>query len=376
MAPAPAPTHSKIVAAVEGGGTSFKVAVVEVGASTDDFTILQRTEIDSLHDIPEQTLDECAAFLAQHKPTEGYHALGLATFGPVGLDESSCDYGCILGTSPKAAWRRVNLLEPLRQACQGCHDLVVKVETDVNAPALAEYRSAAPHTGVSSVSYVTVGTGVGVGLVIDGKCVHGRMHPEGGHVPVQPLPGDKFPGYSWGVDHSPFRGVNTVEGLASSVALTERLAFSRGQAASSLNRNVLSNLPDDHEVWGHAGNALANLCATMLLLTSTEKIVLGGGVLKRKGLMEDIRRRTVDLLNGYLDLPTDMSELISFSQYGDDAGLIGAVVLAQEGLEEEEEEKNKDSAGLSTFWHGFGAGAVAVAATVALAAFRFFKKQP
>ena len=114
----------------------------------------------------------------------------------------------------------------------------------------------------------------------------------------------------------------------------------------------------------------------MLLLTSTEKIVLGGGVLKRKGLMEDIRRRTVDLLNGYLDLPTDMSELISFSQYGDDAGLIGAVVLAQEGLEEEEEEKNKDSAGLSTFWHGFGAGAVAVAATVALAAFRFFKKQP
>jgi fructokinase len=350
-----------IIAAVEGGGNTFKVAICRVAVSEVSNSvilpdILYRTEVQTHHDDPNKTLDECCCFLTAHKPAKGYHALGVATFGPVGVHKSSKSYGCILWTSPKAAWRGVNLLQPFRRACKGTLELKVNVETDVNAPAVAEYLFS--NRTISSVGYITVGTGVGVGLVIHGKPVHGRMHPEGGHVPVPPLPGDTFRGYSWGVDHCPFQGKNTVEGLACSVALTERLEQMEDRTYS---RAILAELDDDHELWDHAANALGGLCSTLLLTLSIEKIVLGGGiVMNRKGLMEKIRRRTVEQLNGYLELPADMSALICTTKFGADAGLVGAMVLAKEALKgpELDEKKMKREAFGQGLWHGFFVGAV------------------
>ena len=356
-----------IVSAVEGGGTSFVVAVAELSAGKPK--ILHRQEVDSSHDNPRQTLAECATFFEKHKPEGGYHALGIASFGPVGVNEKNeATYGCILATTPKATWRNVNLLEPLRKICQGSkRPLKVKVDTDVNAPALAEFLSS--EEDISSLAYITCGTGVGVGLVIDGQCVHGRMHPEAGHVPVQPLDGDDFKGYSWGTSTSPFRGVHTVEGIASSVALTERLQQLKG-SEEKLNRSVLGDLPDDHELWDHAANALANLCVTLLLTVSIERIVLGGGVLKRTGLMAKIRTRTVELLNGYLELPRDMSTLICSPHYGETVGLMGAIILAEQSLEEEVNDKKTTDREKMYFghgiWHGMIIGAVAAVATMAL----------
>ena len=151
-----------------------------------------------------------------------------------------------------------------------------------------------------------------------------------GHVSVQPLEGDTFPGYSWG-GNSPFHGRHTVEGIASSVALTERLEAMTGQ--KNLPRSALVDLDDDHEIWSHAANALANLCVTLLLTLSIEKIVFGGGVMNRLSLLQKIRERTVVLLNGYLNLPEDLSELICRSD-GNHAGMTGALVLAQSAYEE------------------------------------------
>ena len=167
-----------IIAAVEAGGTTFVLAVAQLTAN-GPAKILQRHDVVSSHGRPLETLSECAAFLRKHKPADGYSALGIASFGPVGLDPSKTEtYGCILGSSPKASWRNVDLLTPLSDACRGKLPLAVKVETDVNAPALAEYLL--QNEKLSSVAYVTVGTGVGVGLVVNHKPVHGRMHPEGG----------------------------------------------------------------------------------------------------------------------------------------------------------------------------------------------------
>lgn len=128
-----------LVAALEGGGTSFRVAVAQLG---DDLPkVLYRTSVDSSHDDPARTLEECASFLKQHRPSNGYGALGLATFGPVGLNSSSPLYGCILPTTPKKSWRNIDLLTPLVNACQGSRPMAVRVETDVNAPALAEFEA-------------------------------------------------------------------------------------------------------------------------------------------------------------------------------------------------------------------------------------------
>lgn len=385
-------TDSKpiILAAVEGGGTSFCVAVAMVESQTatknnDDPKsnipkILHCTEIDSSHDNPQLTIEECVKFFKKHKPVDGYNALGIANFGPLGVNPNrSRQYGKILSSSPKQSWRNVDLLTPLKNACQGegANPLPSIVETDVNAPALAEYLhvrqqfisskrestekkpSNVDHddiNDISSLAYITVGTGVGVGLVVNGKPVHGRMHPELGHIPIQPLDNDTFKGYSWGVETCPFQGKNTVEGITSSVALTERLQAKimeetiEGTKDSStktitnctLNRDILSTLSDDDKIWDHAANAVANLC-TVLLLFSIERIVIGGGIMKRKGLIEKIRTRTVSLVNGYLELPSNgdmidnknkMSDLITGSTYGNDAGLIGAVVLAQRAYQE------------------------------------------
>jgi predicted NBD/HSP70 family sugar kinase len=168
-----------------------------------------------------------------------------------------------------------------------------------------------------------------------------------GHVPVQPLPNDEFGGYSWGAK-SPFVGHQTVEGLASSVALTERLEKLMNK--KDLPRSCLADLEDDHEVWDHCANAIANLCATLVLTTSMEKIVIGGGIMKRNGLIEKIQQRTVVLLNGYLELPENMSELITLSMtYGSDIGLVGAMVLAQQAHEDKDAAPAEKTSSISPF---------------------------
>jgi fructokinase len=149
---------------------------------------------------------------------------------------------------------------------------------------------------------------------------------------MQQLPGDKFHGYSWG-EKSPYQGKGTVESICSSVALAERLEQMTNTRMAS--RECLVDLDDDHELWDHAANALANLCVTLILTTSIEKIVLGGGIMKRKGLIEKVRNRTLVLINGYLELPEDMSDFITLSHFGSNAGLVGAIVLAQKALVEQ-----------------------------------------
>lgn len=352
-----------VIAAVEAGGTSFVVAIchhkstASSGSTTLHLpTIVHRLQVDSSHNNPQTTLSECAAFLQKHKPNGGYHALGIASFGPLGVTAGSSDYGTILASSPKAQWRKMDLLTPLRAACQGdARPLWIKVDTDVNAPAMAEFELAntpqQPQEHISSLAYVTVGTGIGVGLVVNDQPVHGHMHPEGGHIPVRPLPGDSFgkDGYSWG-SQAPFEGRNTVEGLASSVALTERYEQwlqqnnKKDSAIKKLSRDILKDVPQDHELWDHAGNALANLCATLLLTLSIERIVLGGGLMQCEGLLAKVQERTKTLLNGYLTLPS-LDTVIVTSQFGKDAGLMGTIVLAQAALlSEGRDDNSKDTA--------------------------------
>jgi fructokinase len=359
------------LAAVEGGGASFRCMVAKCLRPTSTAPndnawvlpeILYRASFDSSHDFPARTLEQCASFLHTHMlhtcPHGRYDALSVITFGPVGLDQSQPDrYGRILSTSPKAAWRNVDILTPLKLACTPGsklpdagggnigYELPVVIETDVNAPALAEWLYATSVSSsnddhpiaknLSSVAYVTVGTGVGVGLVINGKPVHGLMHPEAGHVPIQALSetaeDDMFTGYSWG-NHCPFHGHYTVEGTTCTVALTERLEVLRHVPRGSLSRDVLAELPDDHTVFRHAINALANLCVTLLLTCSTQRIVLGGGLIDYRGhvLLPAIRIKTLELLNGYVDLSVDptLDTIVTKSSFASDAGVTGALILA------------------------------------------------
>ena len=329
-----------------------------------------------------------------------YTSLGIATFGPAGVDPSSvATYGTILSGTPKKAWRGIDLVTPFATACgipstsdvNGVDGNIsssssssssrrkwVGFDTDVNAPALAEFRHRLHHQSttiieenvgsiipkpLTSLSYITIGTGVGVGLIINSKPVHGLLHPEGGHIAIQPLVVDNDTtadnssysdnnGYQWS-DKSPYGGRGTVEGVTSSVALTERylsmMSASGNGNGGSINhppntsndandaqcREVLSTLSDDHILWDHAANAIANLCVSILLLTSCQVIVLGGGIMKRSVLFNKIRHRTWIILNGYLEsvdelsCESKLSNIIVDSSWATiGSGLVGAYALA------------------------------------------------
>ena len=160
---------------------------------------------------------------------------------------------------------------------------------------------------------------------------------------------------------------------------TERLEQMEGTQYKS--RQILAEIPDDHDIWNHAANAIANLCVTLLLTVSVEKIVLGGGVIQRHGLIKKIQDQTVALINGYIELPEDMATLITTSRYGDDAGIMGAIVLAKTAYEEDclsgtgEDEKSLAAASMSSssrdafyqgLWHGAVVGGALVLAGYSL----------
>jgi len=323
------------VAGVEGGGTTFR-CMVSVRRASGEVDIVARTTVATGSD-PVETLGAVCDFLSRYE----YGAIGICTFGPVDLSEGSATYGCLLNT-PKEGWSGADILSPILAVRPG---VPYSFDTDVNAPALAEfehYNANLPPDArkISSCAYVTVGTGVGAGLVVNGATVRGLMHPEAGHAPcVLPMPGkdddDAGPTgtfYPWGC-RTPFRGVGTTEGTVASVALLRRLS-SRGETAD------LSALPDSHDIWDVVSHALACLSCNLLLTVSVERIVLGGGIMRRGHIvLPAVRRKVGEMLNGYVPAALDgagrvREDLIVGPVWGDDAGIEGAVALGRRALQE------------------------------------------
>jgi len=294
-------------AAVEGGGTTFVAAI----AAGEPLEIVERAEFPTTC-TPSDTLIPVAEWLAART----YDALGVACFGPVDLDKNSPTWGFVT-TTPKAGWQQTDVVGPLK----ALRDVPVAFDTDVNAPALEEFRHFA-RPGETSCAYVTLGTGIGVGLVINGRPVKGLVHPEGGHVPVFKKPGDSYGGVA--TNPHPW----SLEGQCCSRAISERAGVPVEQ---------LKDLPDDAEVWSDVAWMIGSLCANLICMVSPERIVLSGGVMQRLSLFPKIRKATQEILNGYIQHPRVTGEgpdgidgLIVPSERGNNAGIWGAVALAQE----------------------------------------------
>lgn len=208
-------------------------------------------------------------------------------------------------------------------ALRAAHPQVpVGFDTDVNAPALAEFKlGVCKGSDATSCAYVTVGTGVGIGLVVNSGCVHGLLHPEGGHMNVRRLKDDDFAGTC------PFHA-DCVEGLCATGALSAR---------ANVIADDLATLDDDHPVWDHCSYALAAMCANLILIASPEKIVLGGGVMSRKSLFPRIRTHVKNILKEYVRHPMlkeNIDDYIVPPTWEGDAGLVGAFTLAKQALEQ------------------------------------------
>ena len=285
-------TGKPLLGGIEAGGTKF---VLAVGHSSTE--IIERHEIPTRD--PATTLAQaCDWFEAQGSIS----ALGIASFGPVELDRSSPLWGHITNT-PKSGWENCDLAGYFAERL----DTPIGFDTDVNGAALAEYEHGAGKAA-GSLTYITVGTGIGGGLVFDGKALHGAAHPEMGHIFQR----------RHAEDHA-FEGIcphhgDCLEGLASGPAIKARWGAS------------LSELPADHIAHEIVAYYLAQLAHSLNAITAVEIIVFGGGVMRTDGLLERVIRTASELGAAYF--PGGSKHKIVSPRLGQNAGLTGALMLA------------------------------------------------
>lgn len=295
----------RLIGGIDAGGTTFKLGVADSSGA-----LLSKARVPTTS--PEETIKAAVASLKDlaRAAAGEIAALGIGSFGPVDVDPASPDYGSILKT-PKAGWSGA----ALRSAAAEALGVPVVLDTDVNAALLAEMTAGAAQQ-VDRAAYITIGTGVGVGVRINAAFAGRPYHPELGHIRVERHPEDiKFEGACG------FHGA-CLEGLLSAPALISRYG-------------ALETLPPDHACWRIAGFYAAQLCLTLSLGWRVERIVLGGGVMNAEALLDQCRIEYGTLMQGYISgVENDPKELIVRAALGDDAGLSGALLLARGAVEQ------------------------------------------
>lgn len=296
---------SQLFGGVEGGGTKF---ICAVGTLPDDI----RREARIPTTTPEETLEQVIVFFKEAEREFGkLSALGVATFGPIDPNPASQAYGFVLPT-PKPGWSNANVLGKLKSA----FDMPITFDLDVNGAAFGESTWGAGQ-GLDTFIYLTVGTGIGGGVMANGRLLHGLLCPEMGHIMI---PRDR--------ERDPFEGAcpfhkDCFEGLASGPALEKRW----GQKAETL--------PPDHPAWELEAHYIALALANYITTLSPERIIVGGGVGGREDLFPLIRKNVQTILNGYVQSPAvtkNIEEYIVPPGLGVRAGILGAIALAEKAI--------------------------------------------
>ena len=286
------------IGALEAGGTKMVCAVGQ-----EDGTILEQISIPTT--TPEETIPRIISYF-RGKEIE---ALGVAAFGPVDVKPDSPSYGHILDT-PKAAWRHCDLLGQLKSALP----IPMGLDTDVNGSCLGEMTYGCAK-GLDSVIYITIGTGVGVGVCSGGKLVHGMLHPEGGHILLTRHPQDPKGGIC------PYHK-NCLEGFACGPSIEARW----GKKAADLKDAPL--------VWEIESYYIAQALTDYIMILSPQKIILGGGVMHQEQLFPLIRSKVKEFIGGYLNTPelNDLDNYIVPASLGGDQGIMGCIKLGLDAL--------------------------------------------
>ena len=293
----------KLYGALEAGGTKMVCAIGD-----ENGNILERISI------PTRTPAETMGPMIDFFRGRGIRALGIGCFGPVDLNKKSPTYGYITST-PKLAWQNYPIVAEFEKAL----GVPVGFDTDVNAAALGEATWGCTRDVENSI-YITVGTGVGVGVIIGGKPYHGMLHPEGGHILLARHPDDPMVGSG-----CPFHE-NCLEGLAAGPSLEKRWGIKGAE------------LTGRKEVWQLEAYYIGQALADYILILSPERIVLGGGVTHQEGLLALIRQETAKQLAGYIRTAAidHLDSYIVGVSLNDNQGVMGAVKLAMDAEKETE----------------------------------------
>ncbi len=281
-----------MIAAIELGGTKTVVAIGESDGTLTEEHRYPTTE-------PAETLRQAIEWLSERGTPE---LIGIAAFGPVQINRKAGNWGEMLPT-PKPQWTGFSISSPLLDSFP---KVKITLETDVNAACLAEARIGAAE-GLDNVVYITIGTGIGAGVLCDGRLLHGALHPEFGHVLLPRKQGDDF------VGTCPFHG-DCLEGMACGPAIERRW----GKPAHEL--------PPDHPAWDTEAWYLAHGIQALLAIAPPDRVVIGGGVSQAEGLHEKTEKLLVELTAGYFPA-VKQSPYVVPPKLGQLAGIKGALML-------------------------------------------------
>ena len=287
---------------IEAGGTKF---VCAIGTGPNDI----RAEARFPTTTPEETIGKAIAFFREQKVQEGaLTAVGIAAFGPLDPNPKSDRFGTIT-TTPKPFWENIDLAGAIRDALH----VPVGFDTDVNGAALGEHRWGAAQ-GLDTFVYFTIGTGIGGGGMVNGKMMHGLLHPEMGHQLLR---------HDW--DEDPFEGAcpyhgDCWEGLAAGPAIGKRW----GKPAEEL--------PFDHPAWELEAKYIGLAVVNVITILSPQRIILGGGVMEQSQLFSKVRQNVQELLSGYVQHNLILDKIDSYivpPRLGNRAGVLGAIALGE-----------------------------------------------
>ncbi len=282
-----------MIAGIELGGTK---TVVATGLA--DGTVLEEWRFPTT--TPEETFGHAIAWLRERGELD---AIGIAAFGPVGIVPGRETYGKLLAT-PKPGWAGFSITDTLAAAFPEAR---LTLDTDVNAATLAEARLGAA-LGLDDVSYITIGTGIGAGVLSGGRLIHGALHPEFGHFKVPRKPGDDFEGVC------PFHA-DCLEGLASGPSIAARW------------RKPAVDLPADHPAWDTEAWYLAHGVLALLAVASPARVIIGGGVSQAIGFHAKVEALLAEIAAGYFS-PIEAKPYVVPPSLGQQAGIKGALLLS------------------------------------------------
>lgn len=284
--------------ALEAGGTKMVCAI-----GNEQGEILDRISI------PTETPDITMPKMAEYFAGKDIAALGIGCFGPIDLNRTSPTYGYIT-TTPKLPWKNYDICGYFREKL----NIPVGFDTDVNGSMLGEATWGCAR-GLDTAVYITIGTGVGVGVLAGGRLLHGMLHPEAGHILMPVRSDDTYAG------KCPYHKT-CLEGLASGPAIEARWGAPGRE------------LGDRPEVWDLEAYYIAAAVTDYIMILSPQKVILGGGVMHHDGLIEQVRAYVKDMVNGYLVTKEleDLNSYIVLPSLDDNQGIMGALKLGMEEM--------------------------------------------
>ncbi len=292
---------NRLYGGIEAGGTKF---VCAVGSDPEN---LQEIRFDTTE--PNETISHAIEYLKEQSSKKQLSAIGIGSFGPIDINEKSPTYGYITST-PKKYWKHIDFIGKIKQA----FDIPIGFDTDVNVAALGEYCWGAGK-GLTDFIYLTIGTGIGGGGMVNGKFLHGLVHPEMGHIFIPRHIEDNYEGIC------PFHKNNCFEGLASGPAIEERLGYSA------------EYISENHNIWDLEAYYISLALVNYICMLSPQRIIIGGGIMKQRHLISLIHNKVRTMLNNYIqydEITKYIEDYIVLPKLGNRSGILGAIALAKQ----------------------------------------------